>query len=50
MEYTNIADMFDRLNKASCEYVVLRNYNNLLEDDIYMAGHGDVDIDRKSVV
>lgn len=44
MEYTNIADMFDRLNKAGCEYVVLRNYNNLLEDDIYMAGHGDVDM------
>lgn len=44
MEYTHIADMFDRLNKAGCEYVVLRNYDNLLEDEIYMAGHGDIDM------
>ena len=53
MEYTHIADMFDRLNKAGCEYVVLRNYDNLLEDEIYMAGHGDIDMlcrDVKKVV
>lgn len=52
-EYTNIADMFARMNKADCEYVVLRNYDNLLEDEIYMAGHGDIDLlcrDVKQVV
>lgn len=43
-EYTNMSDMFSRLNNAGCEYVVLRNYNNLLNDEIYMAGHGDVDM------
>ena len=25
-------------------YAVLRNYDNLLEDEIYMEGHGDIDI------
>lgn len=53
MEYTSIADMFYRLNEAGCDYVVLRNYDNLLEDNIYMAGHGDIDMlcrDVKQVV
>lgn len=52
MEYSNLADMFDRLNRNGCEYVVLRNYSNLL-DSIYMDGHDDVDIlcrDVKTVV
>lgn len=44
MEYTNIADMFIRLNEAGCEYVVLRNYDNLLEEEIFMVGHGDIDM------
>lgn len=53
MEYTNIAEMFARLNAAGCEYLVLRNYENLLEDEIYMAGHGDIDMlcrDAKEIV
>ncbi len=44
IEYTNIEDMFNRMNEANCEYVILRNYDNLLEDEIYMAGHGDIDM------
>lgn len=48
-----MTDMFTRLNDAGCEYVVLRNYEKLLEDEVYMAGHGDVDMlcrDVKKVV
>lgn len=44
IDYKNIADMFNRMNEAGCEYVVLRNYDNLLQDEIYMAGHGDIDM------
>lgn len=53
INYTNIADMFNRMNNAGCEYVILRNYDNLLDDEIYMAGHGDIDMlcrDVKQIV
>lgn len=53
IEYDNIADMFARLNESGVPYVVLRNFDNLLEDSIYMAGHGDIDmlcLDMKQTV
>lgn len=44
VEYDNIADMFARLEASAVSYVVMRNFDNLLEDSIYMAGHGDIDM------
>lgn len=42
--YNNMMDVFNLLNQEKVNYVVLRNYDNLLDDDIYMSGHGDVDL------
>lgn len=36
-------DFFDFLNKNCC-YLVLRNWDNLLDDSIYGKGHEDIDI------
>lgn len=36
-------DFFDLLNKNCC-YLVLRNWDNLLDDSIYGKGHEDIDI------
>lgn len=36
-------DLFDYLNR-NCNYLVLRNWDNLLDEDIYSAGHEDIDI------
>lgn len=42
--FNNIQDVITLLNISSVAYAVLRNYDNLLEDDIYMDGHGDIDL------
>ena len=42
--YNGISEVFDLLNQAEIPYLVLRNYDNLLAPEMYMDGHGDVDI------
>ena len=42
--YTNIQEVIDTLNNQHTPYLVLRNYDNLLSNEIYMDGHGDIDI------
>lgn len=43
-EYTCFQEIIDVLNENNLSYLILRNYNNLLEKDMYMNGHGDVDM------
>jgi hypothetical protein len=42
--YSRMKEVFDLLNKCGINYAVLRNYDNILDDEIYMDGHGDVDL------
>lgn len=42
--YNNINEVLEALNNSNIDYLVLRNYDNLLEDEIYMDGHGDIDL------
>lgn len=47
-----IRNLFDYLND-NCSYIVLRNWENLFEKDIYTDGHEDIDIlceDREEFV
>ena len=44
MSYNNIIEVFDILNKNQIIYLVLRNYENLLKQEMYLDGHGDVDL------
>lgn len=40
----NIETFIKLLNNSNDSYAILRNYDNLLEDEIYMDGHGDIDL------
>jgi len=42
--YTSMQEVIDILQTNAVNYAILRNYENLLDDEIYEAGHGDVDI------
>lgn len=42
--FDRIEDLFNTLNDASVKYLVLRNYENLLEPELYVDGHGDIDM------
>jgi len=42
--FNKMSEVFDLLNHNKINYAVLRNYENLLDDQIYMTGHGDVDL------
>lgn len=42
--YQNMLSFFDELHRKKITYAVLRNYDNILEDEIYQNGHGDVDL------
>ena len=42
--YKTITEVFDILNDNKVSYLVLRNYENLLEPEMYIDGHGDVDL------
>ena len=44
MNYATIADAFKTLNEHGAEYLVLRNYDNLQSPEMYMDGHGDIDM------
>lgn len=43
-EYTSFAEVTALLEKAGCEYLILRNYDELLSDEVFMAGHADIDM------
>lgn len=42
--FTSIVEFFQVLNDAGIRYLVLRNYENLLEPEMYVGGHGDIDL------
>ena len=42
--FDSIVDVFDILYKNNVLYLVLRNYENLLEPEFYVEGHGDLDL------
>lgn len=42
--FGRIEDLFNTLNDAGIKYLVLRNYENLLEPELYVDGHGDIDM------
>ena len=41
--YNNIRELFDFLND-NCEYLVLRNWDELFNESIYSNGHEDIDV------
>lgn len=43
-QYCNFREVIDHLNTAGIHYLILRNYDNLLTKEMYMDGHGDVDM------
>lgn len=42
--YRNFQEVIDILNENKLSYIILRNYDNILEEEMYMNGHGDVDM------
>jgi hypothetical protein len=44
ISYDRVSDVFELLNQNKVNYAILRNYDNLLDDNIYMDGHGDIDL------
>lgn len=42
--FASIVEFFQALNDAGIRYLVLRNYENLLEPEMYVGGHGDIDL------
>lgn len=44
----NIKDLFDFLNN-NCKYVVLRNWEDIFDENIYGTGHQDIDIMCESI-
>lgn len=51
--FDSISEFFKVLNNADIHYLVLRNYENLLEPEMFVDGHGDIDLlcdDYKKIV
>ena len=42
--YNSVIDFFNLLNNNHVQYLVLRNYENLLSPDLFLDGHGDIDL------
>ena len=42
--YNNFSEIINLLDLHKINYVIMRNYSNLLSDDIYISGHADIDI------
>lgn len=42
--YNDIKDVFGILNSQGITYLILRNYENLLSPEMYLDGHGDIDM------
>lgn len=43
-DYHSVIEVFELLNECNVEYLVLRNFDNLLSPEIYQDGHGDIDL------
>ena len=42
--FPDIQSFIDALNHSGVAYLVLRNYENMLSPELYMDGHGDIDL------
>ena len=42
--YQNFGEVTLLLEQAGCQYLVLRNFDELLSDEVFMAGHADIDL------
>ncbi len=42
--YNSIIDFINALNNSKVPYLILRNHENLLSPELYVDGHGDIDI------
>ena len=42
--YNNFSEIINLLDLHKINYVIMRNYSNLLSDDIYILGHADIDV------
>ena len=42
--FNSMCDVFELLNRNNIKYLILRNYDNLLSDSLYVDGHGDIDM------
>ena len=40
--WNNINELFEKINKK-CNYIILRNYEELSDDKFYCSGHADID-------
>lgn len=43
MNWNNIEEMFDSLHENNISYIVLRNYEEIDDDNFYVPGHADID-------
>lgn len=43
-QYNNFKEVVEILNKSNVQYLILRNFDNLLSPSLYQDGHGDVDM------
>lgn len=43
LNWEKIEYMFEELHKENFEYVILRNYEEIDEDNFYLSGHADID-------
>ena len=41
--WNNIEEMFEVLHKINFEYIILRNYEEIDEENFYISGHADID-------
>lgn len=42
-KFNSVQEVVDLLNSNNVQYLILRNYQNLLNDTIYVGGHEDID-------
>lgn len=42
-EWNSIEEMFASLHEANYKYIILRNYEEIDEDNFYISGHADID-------
>lgn len=41
--WDSLSGMFHSLHRNKCEYIVLRNYEELYDQNFYLSGHADID-------
>ena len=41
--WNSLEEVFESLHNSNCEYIILRNYEELDDDNFYMSGHADID-------